>query len=132
MENARRTTTIARKFVSGLAKCIEKNITSNPSECQRWKQAKDKQEKLCKPEQGGSYEVFNQHPRSEDIAAYCVGNVQHLPELRKKFWIGRSVTWQDLVRKETLKRMASSQMSGYQPHGKQRILLLGAEPRTGL
>ena len=87
MESATRRTTVSRGFVSGLAKCIENKLVGpgRGNDRASWKLAKEKGERLFNPEHGGSYEVFNQRPLSEDIIAYCVGDVQHLPELREMF-----------------------------------------------
>ena len=60
MESATRRTTGSRKFLSGLAKCVEKNLlTSHGFDLASWKAAKVKGERLFKAEHGGSYVVFN-------------------------------------------------------------------------
>ncbi|KAF2685083.1 hypothetical protein K458DRAFT_449901, partial [Lentithecium fluviatile CBS 122367] len=83
----------SRKFLSGLNKCVEKDLLSIPWEDQSiagrkrakdWKLTKEKGERLFKAEQGGSYEIFNQRPIPDEIIAYCVGAVQCLPGLRKQ------------------------------------------------
>ena len=59
LESATRTTTASRKFLSGLAKCTENNLTT-PSKfkgLESWKQAKQKGEKMFMAKYGGSYEV---------------------------------------------------------------------------
>ncbi len=123
MESATRRTTESRKFLSGLAKCVEKNmhISIHGIDLASWKAAKEKGERLFKAEYGGSYEVFNQRPIPEEILSYCVGDVICLPELRDRFWQG-AYGWRDLVNEETKKRVAASQKSEYQPHGPDRTV----------
>ena len=87
LESATRRTTGSRKFLSGLAKCVEKNvlISLQGIDLASWKAAKEKGERLFKAEHGGSYEVFNQRPIPEEIILYCVGDVMCLPKLRDRF-----------------------------------------------
>jgi exonuclease 3'-5' domain-containing protein 1 len=85
MESATRNTTISRKFVSGLAKCIEKKVLGSGIDQAKWKQAKEKGEHLFLAKHGGSYDVFNRRPMLEEIVSYCIGDVQCLPELRSQF-----------------------------------------------
>jgi len=58
MESAARTTTRSRKYLNGLAKCVEKNVFMSQSgtDLASWKLAKEKGERLFKAEHGGSYE----------------------------------------------------------------------------
>ncbi|TEY24852.1 hypothetical protein BOTCAL_1352g00020 [Botryotinia calthae] len=83
MESATRTTTSSRKYLNGLAKCIEQSGLDN-RDLTSWKLAKEKGEQLFKVQFGGSYEVFEQRPIRNDIISYCVGDVQHLHKLRSK------------------------------------------------
>ena len=122
MESATRRTTTSRRLLSGLARCVEDNVPM--SKRGNWKQAKQKGERLFKPEYGGSYEVFNQRPIPEEIIDYCVGDVQCLPGLRDRFWETRTAAWKDLVKGESKKRVAASQRAEYQPHGQHKALAL--------
>jgi len=118
MESATRKTTASRKFLNGLAKCVENNwpMSYGGSGLVSWKRAKEKGERLFKAEHGGSYDVFNQRPIPEDISAYCAGDVQYLPELWDRFGRQRTQQWRDLVVEESKKRVATSQRLDYQPH----------------
>jgi exonuclease 3'-5' domain-containing protein 1 len=120
MENATRATTRSRKYLNGLAKCVE-NDGSHGSDFVSWKLAKEKGERLYKAEHGGSYEIFNQRPIPDDIISYCVGDVQYLPKLWDKFQ-GKTKGWRDLVKEATEKRVETSQKPEYQPHGPDRTL----------
>ncbi|KAF2790572.1 hypothetical protein K505DRAFT_327494 [Melanomma pulvis-pyrius CBS 109.77] len=124
MESATRKTTASRKFLSGLAKCIQENLpmSSGGSELASWKLAKTNGERLFKTQHGGSGTIFNQRPIPDDIISYCVGDVQYLPELRDKFWPRQSNRWRDLVCEEAKKRVAASQRSDYQPHGRDKAM----------
>jgi exonuclease 3'-5' domain-containing protein 1 len=121
MESATRKTTRSRRFVSGLAKCIEQNMSTSQTtaDLARWKLAKEKGEQLFHPSRGGSYAVFNQRPMPADIIAYCVGDVQHLPALRQRFF-AQTTRQRGLISEETKKRVALSQSANYQPHGPEK------------
>ena len=122
MESATRRTTASRKFLSGLAKCVEKNVFMSLGDLASWKQAKEKGEGLFKAEYGGSYELFNQRPVPDGILSYCVGDVQYLPELRDRFWKRQAFRWRDLVKEQSMKRVSASQKPDYQPHGSDRAV----------
>jgi exonuclease 3'-5' domain-containing protein 1 len=129
MESASRGTTLSRKYLSGLAKCIEGNMGTLPSQwCLKdWRKAKKEGERLFKPGHGGSYEVFNQRPIAEDIVLYCIRDVQCLPALRKKLWdivtgVRNIQQWRDLLKGETQRRLASTHAPNYQPYGRIRAL----------
>jgi exonuclease 3'-5' domain-containing protein 1 len=122
MESAARKTTGARRVVNGLARFVDDYRCVLAGDVVGWKAAKQKGEKLFKAETEGSYTVFNIRPMLKDIVAYCVGDVQCLPELREMLWKGRSVQWRDLVLEESRKRVAMSQRADDQPQGKDRAL----------
>lgn len=128
MESATRRSTQSRKFLSGLAKCLEENIplSLGRSGLASWKLAKEKTKRLFK----GGYEVFNQRPIPEEIVSYCVGDVQCLPELRDRLWKTRAHLWHDLVRKESQNRVAASQKPEYQPHGPNRAMASWSEDQN--
>jgi len=128
MESATRTTTRSRKYLNGLAKCVEKCVLYG-SDLASWKLAKEKGERLFKAEHGGSYEVFNLRPIPDDIVSYCVGDVQCLPKLWDKFWRNTN-RWRDLVNEEAKKRVAASQKPEYQPHGPDRTLAPWSEDQN--
>jgi exonuclease 3'-5' domain-containing protein 1 len=126
MESATRETTGSRKYLTGLAKCIDKNMLmwfgnmrQDPID---WKQSKETGERLFKAEHGGSYEVFNERPIPDAIVRYCVGDVRCLPEVYKNLRGVRACHWRDLVRDATKTRIASTHAPDYQPHGRERTL----------
>jgi len=128
MGSATRTTTSSRKYLNGLAKCIEQGVLHG-SDLTSWKLAKEKGGRSFKAEFGGSYKVFEQRPIPTEIISYCVGDVQYLPQLWRRF---RSNTdrWRDLVNKETKKRVEASQKPEYQPHGPDRTLAPWSEDQN--
>lgn len=97
-----------------------------------WKQAKERGQRLFKPGRGGKYEVFNQRPIPEDIVSYCVGDVQYLPELRDKFWSGRTRQWKDLIMEVPMKRVSLSQEPIYRPQGPSRAVSPSTEDQHRL
>jgi exonuclease 3'-5' domain-containing protein 1 len=119
MESATRPTTQSRRFVAGLASCIEENLFTTPTQSASfaaWKLTKKKGEKLLNPNCGGSYAVFNQRPIPPDIIAYCAGDVAHLPALRAVLFALTS-RHRDMIAEETAKRVLVSQSADYQPQG---------------
>ncbi|OJZ82088.1 hypothetical protein ASPFODRAFT_100125, partial [Aspergillus luchuensis CBS 106.47] len=76
------TSSFRGKYVSGLnIKCIERDASLTYGEYQMWKASKDRGLKLFDPKRGGTYEVFNSRPLSEEIKEYCVQNFQYLSSL---------------------------------------------------
>ncbi|KAJ5292110.1 hypothetical protein N7478_001361 [Penicillium angulare] len=71
----------SRRFINGLARCIERDASLTRSEASAWKIIKDNGRRLFAPERGGSYEVFNSRPLSETIIKYCAQDVRILPKL---------------------------------------------------
>ncbi|KAI1322363.1 ribonuclease H-like protein [Xylariaceae sp. FL0255] len=70
-----------KRFITGLKKCIARDMPMTITEKLAWSRAKDEGSKLFAPEKGGSYEVFNNRPLPENIRAYCVQDVHFLPRL---------------------------------------------------
>ncbi|GAB7345059.1 hypothetical protein MBLNU457_3471t1 [Dothideomycetes sp. NU457] len=106
LESATRTTTRSRKFLSSLAKCVA-DLAPDDVNTASWKLAKEA------------------GPISEQIVAYCVGDVQCLPKLWNSLQRQTTVNliiWRDLVSEETKKRVAASQKPEYEPHGPGRAL----------
>lgn len=66
-----------RKFVHGLAKCIEKDLPHIPG----WSLVKANGRRLFAPEAGGKYEVFLERPMAADIVKYCEQDVMLMPRL---------------------------------------------------
>lgn len=128
MESAKRTTTWSRKYLSGLAKCVETNELYDIDKAS-WKLAKEKGERLFQTRYGGSYQIFNQRPIPNEIVSYCVGDVRCLPGLWERFSRGPE-RWQDLVNDETKKRVAASQKPDYKPHGPNRALAPWSEDQN--
>lgn len=130
MESATRRTAASRKFLSGLAKCVEENVLMPLDDKASWKQVKEKGERLFKTEHGGSHEVFNQRPILEDIISSCVGDVRYLPELRDRFWKMQAFRWRDLVNEESMKRVSASHKPEYRPHGSDRAMAPWSEDQN--
>lgn len=128
MESATRTTTTSRKYLNGLANCIEQNLFYDIDRA-NWKLVKEKGERLFQAKHGGSYEIFNRRPIPDDMVSYCVGDFQCLTELWDRFrW--KTNRWRDLVNEETKKRVAASQEPAYQPHGPNRALAPWSEDQN--
>lgn len=65
----------SKRFVSGLSKSIERDLSLTANQKQAWEEIKEKGRNLFAPERGGSYEVFNACLLSNDMLLYCIQNV---------------------------------------------------------
>lgn len=116
------TRTFHRRYVSGLSKCVERDLQMAPAEARAWKEVKEKGLDMFNPERGGSYEVFNSRPLSQELVLYCVQDVQYMPQLWVRYNSRLSVMWAQKVAKATEERIASSQMATYDGKGKHMAL----------
>jgi exonuclease 3'-5' domain-containing protein 1 len=112
-----------RRYVSGLAKCIERDISLSGSERAAWKETKERGLDLFAPERGGSYEVFNTRPLPEAILLYCIQDVHFMPKLWQHYQAKMTVPWATKVQRATRERVALSQTPTY--NGKGRHMALG-------
>ncbi|KAE8351574.1 ribonuclease H-like domain-containing protein [Aspergillus coremiiformis] len=117
MENARRPSTARRRHVSGLSRCIEELLSKQ--ERDQWRLGKQKGEALWNPDKGGSYNVFNTRPLANEVMSYCVGDVQYLPALYRKYRCD-TVRWRNLIAEESQKRVSASQAAEYQPYSREK------------
>ncbi|PGH07431.1 hypothetical protein GX51_01730 [Blastomyces parvus] len=123
MENASRPGPLSRKkFVSGMARCIEMDAPVSPAAKRLWKENKDKGKHLFAPERGGSYEVFNARPIPQAIIDYCVEDVSFMPLLRTLYWNKLSPHWKAEVESATKERIRASQSLTYQPNTRDKTL----------
>ncbi|KAL2168304.1 hypothetical protein VTG60DRAFT_169 [Thermothelomyces hinnuleus] len=111
-------------FVSGLAKCIERDGVLAPAERVAWAAAKDRGRRLFAPELGGTYSVFNERPLSEEVWLYCIQDVRFLPRLWALYdaRLRRKPGWEHKVRDAARDRVALSQMPGFNGNGRHMAL----------
>ncbi|TGJ84814.1 hypothetical protein E0Z10_g3982 [Xylaria hypoxylon] len=109
------TRTHGRTFISGLKKCIEKDMPMTSTEKRHWLMTKEEGLKLFDPEKGGSYEVFNQRPLPEKIRVYCVQDVHYLPCLWDVYNRKLTASWKTRVQRATDDRVAQSQTQDFNP-----------------
>lgn len=117
------TRTFQKKFVSGLSKCVERDLPLSYSQIRQCQHVKEEGLKMFAPERGGSYEIFNERPLSKAIVMYCVQDVQWLPELYKQYkrkLMGKSM--ETKVARATLDRVRESQSASYIGHGRHKAL----------
>ncbi|KAI4263515.1 MAG: hypothetical protein L6R42_001337 [Xanthoria sp. 1 TBL-2021] len=118
MELATRNPIVPKKYINGLAKCIEKDVAMTKNEMQRWKTVKEKGLRLFDPNRGGSYEVFNTRPLSEDIKTYCVQDVKFMPKLWAVYDARlTSLSWREKVNQATRDRVMKSQSDSFNANG---------------
>lgn len=120
MEHATRN--VPGKYVSGLAKCIDRDAPLSYHERRNWLQIKDKGQRLFRPENGGSYEVFNERPLQRDISLYCAQDVQILPRLWAHYSSKIGPSWMQTVISFSKKRVEESQSPSYAPNGRDKAL----------
>jgi exonuclease 3'-5' domain-containing protein 1 len=116
------TRTFSKKFLRGLSKCIEMDLTMTRVQMQSWKYTKEKGLNLFAPERGGSYEVFNIRPLSNDIIMYCIQDVQFLPRLWQTYNSKLTWNWAIMVEEATKERVRSSKTDSYVPNGPHKAL----------
>ncbi|KAL8653265.1 MAG: hypothetical protein Q9226_003922 [Calogaya cf. arnoldii] len=118
MELATRAPGWPSKYLNGLAKCIEKDILLTANEKQDWKTVKENGRRLFDPKQGGSYEVFNTHPLSNEIRFYCVQDVKLMPKLWAVYDAKLvSPFWIEKVDQATRDRVKLSQSESFNANG---------------
>jgi exonuclease 3'-5' domain-containing protein 1 len=109
---------LSKKFVYGLSKCIERDLSLTASEKQAWEGVKEKGRNLFAPERGGSYEVFNARPLSNDMLLYCIQDVQFMPKLWQHYNSKMTPGWAEKVHKATKERVDLSQTATFNGDGK--------------
>lgn len=107
----------AKRFLSGLAKCVEKDARLAFSEKVQWQATKNKGHRLFDPASGGSYAVLDERPLSPEMLAYCVQDVIHMPVLLDQYKAKLSDAWMVKVEQETAARIALSQSASFDPKG---------------
>jgi exonuclease 3'-5' domain-containing protein 1 len=116
----------SRKFVSGLAKCIDRDIQTSMARQEEWRATKERGRQLFAPEKGGRYEVFNERPLKPGIIQYCKQDVMLLPLLYTVYNIRlRAVDeafWRSVIRSETEERVKDSQKAGYDGNSKDKAI----------
>lgn len=112
----------SKKLLKGLSKCIEGDLRITTREMQSWKTTKEKGLNLFATERGGSHEVFNIRPLSEDIILYCVQDVQLLPRLWQTYNSRLNRNWAIRVEKATTERVDLSKTVSYVGQGQHKAL----------
>ncbi|TAQ85606.1 hypothetical protein B7494_g6060 [Chlorociboria aeruginascens] len=116
----------SREFVSGLAKCVEKDSPISAAAKTEWSLTKKRYHRLFAPEQGGRYEVFNERPLKPEIIECCKWNVVLLPGLynvyNTKLRQPGLAFWRVHVRETIKDWIKLSQSSGYDGKSKSNAL----------
>ncbi|KAK3309811.1 ribonuclease H-like domain-containing protein [Chaetomium strumarium] len=120
MELATRTS--PRKYVYGLARCIERDTTLSAAERRAWMATKERGARAFAPERGGNYQVFNERPLREEIRQYCLQDVYLLPRLWAYYNSKLTKAWEGRVAEASRDRVALSQMPGFNGKGRHMAL----------
>ncbi|KAI4858725.1 ribonuclease H-like domain-containing protein [Hypoxylon rubiginosum] len=116
------TSTARRHYLKGLSRCIEGDLGLDENEVAEWKRIKESGIRLFAPGRGGSYEVFNVRPLSEEIRLYCSQDVQFLPRLWACYDDKLVLQLRDSVESATRDRVVLSQTADYDGNGKHMAL----------
>ncbi|KAI8943043.1 hypothetical protein NX059_001079 [Plenodomus lindquistii] len=116
------TRSASKRYLSGLAKCIERDLPMTPKERHDWKTCKERGVKLFDPKCGGSYAVFNLRPLSPEIKEYCMQDVYLLPRLWLHYSLKLKPHWRKKVEDATLERIKLSQSANYNGKGSHKAL----------
>ncbi|KAJ5654179.1 hypothetical protein N7490_001182 [Penicillium lividum] len=116
------TRSCSKRLVRGLGKCMEYDAPMTRREREDWKRTKETGRRLFAPEMGGSYEVFNTRPLTDEILQYCAQDVQFLPKLWQKYHEKMSLLWEVKVEAESKCRVRLSQSPTYFAKGKDKAL----------
>jgi exonuclease 3'-5' domain-containing protein 1 len=108
------TRNFSKKYVSGLAKCIENDSMMSAARKREWRRIKDTI--------GGRYELFNERPMSPEILRYCAQDVLILPELWSKYNRRLTGDWRRKATKATTDRISLSQSANYDGQGSHNTL----------
>ena len=115
----------SKDFVSGLAKCIEKENHISAAAKVDWQRRKESASRLYEPRKGGRYEVFEERPMKPEIVKYCAWTVALLPGLYKvyngKLCGPEEAFWQAQVREATRDRINLSQSPGYDGEAESKV-----------
>lgn len=114
----------SRKFLNGLARCLDKYFTDARLhiEMASWNQAKQAGIRLFAPERGGTYDVFNERPMSQAIIQCCIQDVTFLPQLYDLYIAAVTPVWQIKLNREAIRRVAVCHQATYLPNGRQKAL----------
>ncbi|KAI6991660.1 hypothetical protein KC332_g8101 [Hortaea werneckii] len=115
MEVASRT--FPKRYINGLAKCIERDSALPFTVKREWKVSKERGHKLFDPSLGGGYAVFDERPLSMEIQKYCVQDVVHMPALRELYRARLCDVWWRKIEVETVARVALSQGRSFNGQG---------------
>ncbi|KAK4119859.1 hypothetical protein N657DRAFT_666473 [Parathielavia appendiculata] len=116
------TRTFPRRFVRGLARCIERYVSLSETEKSSWLATKERGTRLFAPERGVSYQVFNERPLHAEIRRYCVQDVHLLPRLWAYYDGKLTKVWEGRVREASRDRVALSQTPGFNGEGQHMAL----------
>lgn len=123
MELATRKTSM--RYVSGLAKCIERDSTASNAVKLEWQRTKESAGRLYDPAKGGRYEVFNERPMRPEIVQYCARDVALLPNLwmvyNAKLAPPGEAFWRVQIRTATKERVKFSQSLGYDGQAESKV-----------
>lgn len=116
------TRTFNRRHLNGLAKCIQRDAGLPAQESANWEAVKLNGKGLFDPQRGGRYEVFNARPLSEEMRAYCVQDVLHMPTLYNVYSARLTHDWATKVNTETEARINLAMNPSFNGDGRHMAL----------
>lgn len=115
-----------RRYVSGLSKCIEKDLPATPELKREWLKVKAETKRLFNSAIGDCQKVFDKRPLDPQTINYCCQDVVHLAELWEVYATkickpGESGFWRYMVRKSTMERVELSQSKTYNGQARDKV-----------
>ncbi|KAI9782812.1 MAG: hypothetical protein M1839_004563 [Geoglossum umbratile] len=116
------TRNFSKRYVNGLAKCIERDSAMSGVKKREWRRIKDSTNRLYDPSKGGRFEIFNDRPLLPEIIRYCAQDVVVLPELWLRYNGRLTRDWRRMVMDATTDRIVESQSANYVGQGMHKAI----------
>lgn len=116
-----------RRYVSGLSKCIEKDLPVTPELKREWLRVKTETKRLFNSAIEDGQNVFDKRPLDSQTIKYCCQDVVYLAELWKVYATkickpgGVSSFWRYMVRESTMERVELSQSKTYDGQARDKV-----------
>lgn len=111
-----------RPHLSGLAKCIEHDVSLSTLDRRRCLELKREGRRLFDPASGGSYAVFNKRPLDEKVMRYCVQDVCILPAVWNAYAKRLGPIWRMQMLAETKQRISATKAPNFDGKGSHMAL----------
>ncbi|KAM0261939.1 hypothetical protein ACHAQJ_001942 [Trichoderma viride] len=105
-----------RKFVHGLDKSVQRDLSLGFMELHHWIRIKKETKSLM------SNDIFTVRPMDPKTAQYCTNDVIHLPALHQMYLRRLLANWQVKVKEESARRVSEAHSPLYEPQSRAKAL----------